>query len=174
MKDLLSSLFNYRVKRFAILWAIFIFILDMILHQVNNQQLNTHENHIMLQYVVMLALITAISSKDKIDDELSKEVRYGIYKQTFGIAIAMFGILAYILSIECITTVNTLTIMYCLQAIMVVHLVLYYFGVKFHPEWLLKEKTATKEYNRTMIGVLIFIFLMFLLVMFLRLSDYLN
>jgi hypothetical protein len=168
MKNILSSLFNYRVKRFAILFAIFVFILDMILHQFQNQ-LNVHEHHILLQYIVMLALMTAISSKDKIDDELSKEVRYGIYKHSFSIAIAMFGILALFLSTQSITTLNTLTIMYCLQGTMVIHLILYYFGVKYHPEWLLNEKTAPKDYNNLMVGALIGIFVMFTIIIFLSL-----
>lgn len=163
MKNLLSSLFNYRVKRFALLLGTAVFIADMIIHQFSNHVLNIHEHHIMLQYLVMLSLIVAISSKDKIDDELSKEVRYGIYKQTFAIAMAVFGILALFLSTEDITTINTLTVMYCLQGIMVVHLVLYYFGVKYHPEWLLNEKTAPKHYNRMMVGMLIGITLVFVL-----------
>ena len=169
MKNLLTALFDYRVKRFAILFAIFIFILDVILQQIDNQSINAFEHHIMFHYLIILSLMAAIGSKDKIDDELSKEVRYGIYKHSFSIAIAMFGILALFLSTQSITTLNTLTIMYCLQGTMVIHLILYYFGVKYHPEWLLNEKTAPKDYNNLMVGALIGIFVMFTIIIFLSL-----
>ena len=171
MKNLLTALFDYRVKRFTILFAIFIFILDFILQYIDNQSINTFEHHIMFHYLIILSLMGAVGSKDKIDDELSKEVRYGILKTTFSVAIVMFGILALILSGQSITTLSTLTIMYCLEGIMVVHLILYYFGVKYHPKWLLNEKTAPKRINTMMIGMLIGLFILFLLVMALNFLD---
>ncbi len=171
MKNLLTALFDYRVKRFTLVSACLVFAIDMIIHQFGNEFLNLHKYHVLFQYLVLLSLMCAVGSKDKIDDELSKEVRYGIFKTTFSVVIALFGILAVILSSSSITSLNTLTIMYCLEGIMVVHLILYYFGIRYHPQWLLKEETAPKEFNMLMVGFVIVFFFLILLVIYLGFQD---
>ena len=156
MENLLTSLFSYRVKRFTLALAISLFLLDLVVMQFQNESVNSYTNHIFIQYGVLISLLTATLSKDKIDDELSVRVRYSILKNTFSFIVVIFGISALILSRTSITSIRTLTIVYSLEALLVIHLVFYQLGVRYHPKWLLKEDTAPKRFNKVMIVMLSF------------------
>lgn len=171
MENLLTSLFNYRVKRFTLSSAIGMFLLDLVVRQFQNELVNSYTNHILLQYGVLISLLTAALSKDKIDDELSVRVRYGILKNTFSFIVVIFGIAALLLSRTSITSIKTLTIVYGLEAMLVIHLILYHLGVRYHPKWLLKEDTAPKRFNKMMIIILSFYIGCIILVLVLSYFD---
>ena len=171
MENLLTSLFSYRVKRFAMIAAVLAFTVDMILMQVENKLINDYLNHVFLQYGVLISLLTAVLSKDKVDDELSMQVRYGILKNTLSIIVVMFGIIALFLSRTSVTSISTLTIMFCLEALLVIHLVLYYLGIRYHPKWLLSENTAPKHFNTMTVVMLIFYLVMVAVIILLGLLE---
>jgi len=167
MKNLFTALFDYRVKRVSLILAVLVFITDIIIRQTGDIHVNSYEHHVLFQYLVLISLWTAVSSKDKVDDELSMRVRYGILKNTYGLVVLVFGALAIFLSHNSINSLTTLTIMYCLECILVIHLVLYYFGIRYSPKWLLSEETAPKEINLLIIGFMIVFFVMVLVLIFL-------
>lgn len=171
MENLLTSLFSYRVKRFTLAFAVAMFLLDLVIWQVQNDLINSYTNHILIQYGVLISLLTAVLSKDKIDDELSVRVRYGILKNTFSFIVVFFGIAALLLARTSITSIKTLTIIFGLEAMLVIHLVLYYLGVRYHPKWLLSEDTAPKRFNKMMIVILSLYFGCIILILVLYYFD---
>ena len=171
MENLLTSLFSYRVKRFTLAFAIGLFLLDLIVRQFQNELINSYTNHILIQYGVLISLLTAALSKDKIDDELSVRVRYGILKNTFSFIVVIFGIAALLLSRTSITSIKTLTIVYGLEAMLVIHLIFYHLGVRYHPKWLLREDTAPKRFNKMMIVILSFYICCIILILVLSYFD---
>ncbi|MGD2035685.1 MAG: hypothetical protein PVF73_11545 [Bacteroidales bacterium] len=44
---------------------------------------------------------------------------------------------------------------------------MYYFGIRYHPKWLLEEETAPKEYNLFAIVAIIWMLVMFGVLIFL-------
>ena len=171
MENILTSLFSYRVKRFTLAFATGLFLLDLAVMQFQNELINSYTNHIFIQYGVLISLLTAVLSKDKVDDELSVRVRYGILKHTFSLIVVIFGIAALLLSRTSITSIKTLTIVYGLEAMLVIHLIMYYLGVRYHPKWLLSEDTAPKRFNRMMIVVLSIYIVCVLLILILCYFD---
>ncbi|MGD2035686.1 MAG: hypothetical protein PVF73_11550 [Bacteroidales bacterium] len=170
MKNQLTALFDYRVKRVALILACIAFVADMVIRQTGNEVINIYDHHILLHYGVLISLLSAVLSKDKVDDELSMKVRYGIFKNTFSFIVVMFGIVALLMSRSLVKSLSTLTIMYCLEGMMVVHLIFYYFGVRYHPKWLLSEETAPRHYNRMMITFLISFLVLVLVIIFLSVA----
>lgn len=152
MGNLLTSLFDYKVKKHALIASLVFFILDKIIYLFGSYYVNIHFHHILFNYLVVISLITAANSKDKIDDERSMLVRYSVLKSSFGFFAIVFGIIALLSNIFHVESLSMLTILYCIQGLLVVHIALVYLGNRYNPSWLFKETAAPKDFNQMMIG----------------------
>lgn len=152
MGNLLTSLYDYKVKKHALIATIVFFLIDKIVYLLEGYYVNIHFHHIMFNYLVVISLLTAANSKDKIDDERSMLIRYSVLKSSFGFFAIVFGIIALMSNQFEIESLSMLTILYCIQGLLAVHVVLVYLGNRFNPSWLFKETTAPKDFNQMMIG----------------------
>jgi hypothetical protein len=154
MKNILSSMFEYRVKVHGYAFAVIFFVVDLLIRILGSKYLNGFQDHLYFHYLVIVCLMVIVSSKDKDDDERLVQIRYYFFKTTLSLIVLMFGILALLLTIWKIEQLSTLVIMYCLEGMMVLHLVLYQLAKKYNPKWLFREDTAPRDYNNIMIALL--------------------
>jgi hypothetical protein len=152
MDQILSSLFDYKVKRQGLILATVFFILDKLLYIKPEMHSNAYFLHIFFNYLVALGLLTAVNSKDKEDDERSMKIRYGILKFSIGFFVIVFGITALLSGYIDIKALSMLTILYCVEGLLALHLVLLLLANKYNPSWLFKEKTAPQNLNQLMVG----------------------
>jgi hypothetical protein len=152
MEKYLSSLFDYKVKRQAIILAAVFFIADKLTYFKPDLYVSSYSNHILFNYLVTLGLLTAINSKDKVDDERSMQIRYGILKFSIGFFVVAFGITALLSSNFDIKVLSMLTMLYCLEGILALHLLLLLLANRYNPTWIFKEKTAPQNLNQMMVG----------------------
>lgn len=150
MGNLLTSLYDYRVKKHALIAAIVFFTVDKIIYLFGGY-VTIHNHHILFNYLTVISLLTAANSKDKIDDERSMLIRYSVLKSSFGFFVIVFGIIALLSNIFHVESLSMLTILYCIQGLLAFHIMLVYLGNKYNPSWLFKEKTAPDNYNKMMI-----------------------
>lgn len=153
MGNLLTSLYDYKVKKHALIAAAIFFIIDKIIYLLESYYEYIFIHHIFLNYLVVFSLLMAASSKDKVDDERSLLIRYSVLKQSLSLFVLVFGIIAMFSNIFHVESLSMLTILYCIQGLLAVHIVLVYLGNKYNPSWLFKEKTAPDNYNKMMIGL---------------------
>ena len=146
--EILTSLFDYKVKRHSLILAIIFLVLDKVIY-ANFLGSSTYFNHIFFNYIIVVGLLTAINCKDKVDDERSMMLRYGILKNTIGIFVVFFGIIALFSGNSFVADKNLipqslsmLTILYFIEGILTLHIILYYLANKYNPSWLFKEKTV--------------------------------
>jgi hypothetical protein len=171
MENNLTSLFSYQVKIQALIQAAIIVVLDKVIYLAGGVYINSRFYHIFFNYLVVLALLTAVNSKNKIDDERSMFVRYSILKSTFGLFVVLFGIIALLSDMLEIDSLSMLTILYCIESLLVFHLIAVFLANKYNPAWLFKENTAPKNYNQMMIGLFYgfyFILLILIVMSFLK------
>lgn len=156
MGNLLTSLYDYKVKKHALIFTIILFIVDKLLYLRNVQYVHSPDFpeflHIYLNYLIAIGLLTVVNSKDKEDDERSLLIRYSILKQSLGFFVIVFGFIALFSNVFKLPSLSMLTILYCTQGLLALHAILVYLGNKYNPAWLFKEKTAPDNYNRMMIG----------------------
>jgi hypothetical protein len=152
MEKYLTAMFDYRVKKQAIILSIIFFIVDKLTYINNDWYANSYSNHIFFNYLIVLGLLTAIGSKDKIDDERSRLIRYSILKNSIALFVVIFGITALFSGQFGIKSLSMITILYCLQGILVIHILSLFLANKYNPAWLFKETTSPKDYNNLMIG----------------------
>ena len=154
-ENYLTGLFNHRVKKTAFVVAPLLFAMDISTYLIPGFPMNDSFQHILLNYGVILSLITIIGSRDKIDDELSRTIRYSVYKQTLHWTLAILCITTLFLAAFDITTLPTLIICYILEGVLILHIILYQIGIKYSPRWLLEEKEVPEHRSRAITGLLI-------------------
>src|SRR6266540_3612245 len=94
MEKYLTSLFDYKVKKHALISALVFFIVDKLIYLMHHDYADSFVNHIRFNYLIALSLLIATSSKDKVDDERSMLIRYSILKSSFSFFVVVFGIMA--------------------------------------------------------------------------------
>ncbi len=165
MKNILTSLFDYRVKKYALVTATIFITVDILTYVIDDFYLNSFYHHVLFHYFSLIALLSAVTSKDKIDDERSRQIRYSVFKNTLSFSIVIIAIAALFLASMSIKQISTLTIIYILEGMLILHLLLYHLGHRYNPKWLLIEDTAPIRYNRMMIGFfLVMILIVFILI----------
>lgn len=160
MGNILSAMFDYRVKKHGYICAAAFFIIDLSIRISGIKYLNEYSDHLFFQYLVMLGLLTIVGSKDKEDDERLVQIRYYVFKTSLSLTVVVFGVLSLVLSIMDIEKLTTVTIIYCIEGLLIMHLLLYSLAKKYNPKWLFREDTAPKDYNNLMIGLCMVCFLL--------------
>jgi hypothetical protein len=165
MEKYFTSLYDYKVRKHALIFALVNFLADKLIYLSGESYLNSGFHHILFNYLVCLGLLIAVNCKDKMDDERSMIIRYSIFKNTFSYIIILFGVIALFMGNAENSQVSVMTILYCLQGILLLHMIFIVLANKYNPSWLFKENTAPKNYNQMMIGFMYgFYFIMLVLV----------
>ncbi|MBN2395760.1 MAG: hypothetical protein JXC36_04765 [Candidatus Atribacteria bacterium] len=154
MKETLNALFDFRVRKHALIQTVVFFILDKLILYTKLGNLSIINNFYsnFINYMVCLGLLIAIGCRDKIDDERSMVIRYNVFKSSFGLFVIVFGFIA--ISPTIITSLSIRTILYCIQGILVLHLVGIFLANRYNPEWLLKESKAPEFHNALIIALI--------------------
>lgn len=175
MYKYLTTLYEHRIKKLGIITAAIMLVLDLLTYTIPCFHFIHYDHHILLHYMIVLSLILAITSKDKVDDELSRTIRYSIFKNTLTFSVVFIGIATLILSTFGIEKISTLIILYFLEAMLVLHLVLYHLGLRYSPKWLLTEDTAPEHYNklaiRFMVVMIVVVFFLLILTAIIELTG---
>lgn len=175
MSKYLTSLYNYKLKKFGFISASIMLVLDLGTYFIGNLKLENYDHHILFHYIILLSLVTVATSKDKMDDELSRKIRYSVFKITLTITSLIAGISALLLSVFDINSVPTLVVLYYFEGMFVIHIVLYYIGYRWSPKWLLREEEApgksSQAAKRLMIALIICVFLILIFSIIAELSG---
>jgi len=156
---------DYKFRRINLIGAASFLLADIIIHVFRLSHLwNGFLNvHIVLHFFLVLGLVSAVLSKEKIDDELAQKIRYASFKLTLGILVCIGAVIVYLLSFLKVTSIPLLPVIYFFEATLVLNLLLTYYGIRFSPAWILKEPTSPKSYTRLMIAVYTMIAIMLIL-----------
>ncbi|MBN1597681.1 MAG: hypothetical protein JW894_05265 [Bacteroidales bacterium] len=160
----ITTLFDNRVKKYWIITAAMVFIVDILTHYRGDFYISCYFYQVFFHYIVLVSLAVAVQCKDKIDDELSRQVRYSIFKNTLSFTIIILAILVLFLTSSGIEKISTIVIIYILEGILILHLILYHIGHRYSPKWLLSEETAPERFNKMMITFLV-LFLVFVTIL---------
>lgn len=151
----LTTLYDNRVKKIGFIAAGIMIILDISTYLIGDLNLTYYNHHLLFHYIIILSLVMVITSRDKVDDELSKQIRYSVFKITLPLVCLFAGIGALILSVFDIEQISTLIVLYLIEAVLLIHIILYHIGYRRSPAWLLSEKDAPDRFNRMAIGLVI-------------------
>lgn len=154
MKLYLTSLFDYAVKKHALILSCAFFLCEKMLFLFPESYTKSSFLHNFFNYVICIGLLTAISSKDKIDDEHSKFIRYSILKNTLGFFVLIFGIVALFSEQLNMSSLSFSALLYTIQGLLTLHLIFVFLANWLSPSWVLREDTAPKDYNQLMIGLM--------------------
>lgn len=155
MKNLITTLYDFKMKKFGIIIAAIMLIVDLASYLLPDFHFTHYSHHILFHYMVLLGLIMAISSKDKVDDELSRQIRYSIFKNTLIGSVTLIGVSALVGSVFGLEKISTLLVIYYFEVVLVLHLVLYHLGHRYTPKWLLREETTSKRFTQTTIRLMV-------------------
>lgn len=155
MENIFTSMFDFRVKKFGIITAVTMLVLDLGSYLFPRFSLNYYDHHILFHYLILLSLIMIVTSKDRIDDELAQRLRYTAFKVCLTFSSVLAGIAALILSVFDIDKIGTLTVLYYFEGTLLIYLLFYYLGYRYAPKWMLSEITAPERLNRLAIRYMI-------------------
>ena len=157
---------DYKFKRINLVGSAFFLMIDIIIHIFNLGYLwkDFVNVHIILHFFLILGLVSAVLSKEKIDDELAQKIRYASYKLTLSLLVCIGALIVYFLTFLKITSIPLLPVLYFFEATLVFNLLLTYLGIRFSPAWILKEPTSPKSYTQAMITIYIMIVILLIVV----------
>jgi hypothetical protein len=151
----LTTLFEYRVKKIGLICAGIILALDLITYLIPGFTFVHYDHHILFHYMILVCLLTAVTSKDKLDDELSRQIRYSVFKNTLTLSVTLIAVSTMIMAVFGIERISTIIIVYFLEGMLGLHLLLYHIGHRYNHAWLLSEKTAPEFLNRSVIRFMV-------------------
>ena len=161
------ALGDYKYRRINLIGAAAFLVFDIIISllHIDVEKMGHFNFHLVLHYFVVIGLVAANLSKEKIDDERSKEIRYVSFKLAFSFMILLAGIAIYFMGFLGKVQIPTIYIMYFAEVILALTLALNWFGMRYNPKWLFREPTSPKQYNTLMIVVYIMMFVLLLTVL---------
>jgi hypothetical protein len=153
------SLGNYRFRRMNLIVAPIILGIDLMIRLLHISYFWQHffNVHIVLHLFLLIALISAVLSKEKTDDEVAQRIRYAAFKLTLSVFVMLAGLSVYVLNFLHIANVQLLPILYFLESSMVFYLILTYYSFRKTPSWIFKEPTSPQHYSTVMITIYIMI-----------------
>lgn len=148
----LSSLNAHYVKRTGLIFASLFIVLEIIakicgvIEEIDLRLINIY---------ILGSLFFVAFSKEKVDDERSKIIRYFSLKFTFGFLIDVIAIIYYFkFNIELI---------YIAISSLIVYLIVFYLANYYNPEFIFKEETKKdKRPMKVFFGIMVFIGFIFL------------
>jgi len=148
---------DYKYRRINLIAALIFLLFDVLIYLLNITHLwNGFLNvHVVLHFFLLIALVSAVLSKEKIDDELTQRIRYAAYKLTLSILVCVGAVIVYLLSFLEIPGIPLLPVMYFLESVLVFYLLFSFYATRYSPRWIFKEPTSPKCYTRLMIAVYI-------------------
>ena len=143
----LSSLNAHYVKRIGLIFASLFIALEIVAKLtgvIEGIDLRLYNLYI------LVSLLSAVFSKEKVDDERSKIIRYFSLKSTFKLLIFSIAInYCYELKLESI---------YIAISSLIVYLIIYYLASYFNPEFIFKEEILKYRYGiKFYVGIMIFL-----------------
>jgi hypothetical protein len=148
----LSALNQHYVKRIGIIFASIFIIMEIVakltgtIEQIDLRLVNLY---------IMLALFMAAFSKDKVDDERSKIIRYFTLKVTFRYLLAAIAT-NYILELN-------IESIYIAISFLIIYLIIFQVANYYNPEFIFKEETKqNKRFVKLIVIIMIFIGIAFL------------
>jgi len=128
---ILSSLNDFRVKKTALIFALIfgtLQILMSVFHMYEGDSIRKFIN-----FIILLTLLMAVYSKEKLDDERVQQVRYFSFKMSFYVIVVFLGFNYFFgLGVSAI---------YIGMGSLLFYLIIFYLGIFFNPAFIFIEKT---------------------------------
>ena len=148
----LSSLNENYVKRIGLIFASIFIVMEIVAHITGVIEKLDVQN---INIYLLLSLSLAAFSKEKIDDERLKAIRYFSLKLTFNLLIVSLAI-NYLLK-------SNIETIYIAISSLIIYLIVFNLANHFNPEFIFKEETKTNKKNiKFLVGIMIFIGIGFL------------
>lgn len=148
----LSALNQHYVKRLGVLLASLFIIIEIVakltgtLEEIDVRLINLY---------ILVALSLTVFSKEKIDDERTKIIRYFAIKMSYRLLIAGLATI-YMLSYG-------IDLIYIAISSLIIYLLIFYLANYLNPSFIFKEETKTNKGSiKLIVGVMIFIGIAFL------------
>jgi len=119
----------------------------------------------------LVNLVMVATSRDKTDDELSKQIRYSVFKTTLTFSVILIGISTLLLSVYDINSLPSLVILYYFEGMLVLHIILYHLGRYYAPRWLLSEEDTPPKFNRLAVTFMVMMLILIVLLIILYVIE---
>ncbi len=154
----LSSLNPHYVKRIGLIFASLFIALEIVakltgvIDEIDTSLINLY---------ILVSMSFIAFSKEKVDDERSKAIRYFSLKLTFGYL--MFGIALIYAAESILDTKINIELIYIAISSLIVYSIIFYLASYFNPDFIFKEETKKNVKGiKFIVGIMIFIGFAFL------------
>jgi hypothetical protein len=151
------SLGDYKFRRLNLIAACIFLLLDVFIHIAGISHLwkGFLDVHVVIHFFLLIGLVSAALSKEKIDDERSQMIRYATFKLTLSMLVCIGAVIVYMLSFFKIQEIPLLPVLYFFELSMVFYLLFTFIAFRRNPGWIFKEPTSPKVYFRLMLVIYI-------------------
>ena len=157
----LFSLSDFRSRKMNLIAVLVLILTDIFIYLFGSDlKIQTDTNiHLVVHSFIIISLTAIVLSKEKIDDERSRLIRYSVFKLVFSVLVLGGVVSIFIISFLGIKDIPLLYIYYFFELIIVLTLCLKWYGMRKSPEWLYKESTSSESKN--LFGLLTYLGLVF-------------